>query len=191
MCKRTIILTLWVLLLSLAASAAEPTRATYNLNDNWRFYYAADADATNARVVSLPHTWNSDVVEGDYERTAANYTRELYIPEVWRGKRLFLRFGAVQSVADVFVNGSYVGSHEGGFTAFTFEITDKVRFGADNYLRVVVSNAMRSDVLPVSTDMNLAGGIYRDVDLLVTGENIISPLHHSSDGATERHGGCG
>ena len=182
MCKRTIILTLWALLLSLAASAAEPTRATYNLNDNWRFYYAADADATDARVVSLPHTWNSDVVEGDYERTAANYTRELYIPEVWRGKRLFLRFGAVQSVADVFVNGSYVGSHEGGFTAFTFEITDKVRFGADNYLRVVASNAMRSDVLPVSTDMNLAGGIYRDVDLLVTGENIISPLHHSSDG---------
>lgn len=182
MCKRTIIFTLWALLLSLAAVAVEPTRATYNINDNWRFYYATDADAANARVVSLPHTWNTDAVEGDYVRTAANYTRELFIPEMWRGKRLFLRFGAVQSVADVFVNGCYVGSHEGGFTAFTLEITDKVRFGADNYLRVIASNAMRGDVLPTSTDMNLAGGIYRDVDLLVTGQNIISPLHYSSDG---------
>ena len=182
MSKRTIIFTLVALMLSLTAMAAEPMRATYNLNDNWQFYYAADADATNARIVTLPHTWNTECSEGEYTRTMANYTRELHIPHLWEGRRLFLRFGGVQSVADVFVNGSHVGSHEGGFTAFTLEITDKVRFGADNFIRVMASNSMRSDVLPTSVDMNLAGGIYRDVELLVTSENIISPLHLSTDG---------
>ena len=182
MSKRTIIFTLVALMLSLTSMAAEPMRATYNLNDNWQFYYAADADATNARIVTLPHTWNTECSEGEYTRTMANYTRELHIPQLWEGRRLFLRFGGVQSVADVFVNGSHVGSHDGGFTAFTLEITDKVRFGADNFIRVMASNSMRSDVLPTSVDMNLAGGIYRDVELLVTSENIISPLHLSTDG---------
>ena len=182
MCKRTILSILVALSVALAATAAEPTRTTYNINDNWNFYYATDADAANATTVALPHTWNVECREGDYLRTTANYTREMYIPQLWEGRRLFLRFGGVQSMADVFVNGCYVGSHAGGFTAFTLEITDKVRFGADNFLRVVVSNGMRSDILPTSADIDLAGGIYRDVELLVTGENIISPLNHSTDG---------
>lgn len=182
MSKRTIIFTLVALMLSLAAYAAEPLRATYNLNDDWNFYLASDVDGKHADRVSLPHTWNPACCEGEYLRTTANYSRELHIPSQWQGRRLFLRFGGVQSVADVFVNGGYVGSHAGGFTAFTLEITEHVKFGASNYVRVMVSNAMRSDVLPVSSDMDLAGGIYRDVELLVTNRDIISPLHYSSDG---------
>ena len=182
MLYRVIISAILSLVVSLSAIAAEPLRATYNLNDGWNFYLASDVDGKHSDRVSLPHTWNPTCSEGGYLRTSANYSRELVIPAEWQGRRLFLRFGGVQSVADVFVNGGYVGSHEGGFTAFTMEITDKVKFGASNYVRVMVSNAMRSDVLPVSSDMDLAGGIYRDVELLVTNRNIISPLHYSSDG---------
>lgn len=182
MCKRVILSIFVALSVALAATAAEPTRATYNINDNWNFYFATDADAANASVVTLPHTWNRECGEGDYLRTTANYTRELYVPQLWEGRRLFLRFRGVQSMADIFVNGYYVGSHAGGFTAFTLEITDRVKFGADNFLRVVVSNNMRSDILPVSSDIDLAGGIYRDVELMVTGQNIISPLNHSTEG---------
>lgn len=182
MLYRVIISAILSLVVSLSAIAAEPLRVTYNLNDGWNFYLASDVDGKHSDRVSLPHTWNPACSEGGYLRTSANYSRELVIPAEWQGRRLFLRFGGVQSVADVFVNGGYVGSHEGGFTAFTMEITDKVKFGASNYVRVMVSNAMRSDVLPVSSDMDLAGGIYRDVELLVTNRNIISPLHYSSDG---------
>lgn len=182
MFKRSVILTLWVMLLSCAAMAAPSPRVVYNLNEDWKFYYASDIDGAKAEIITLPHTWNRSAAEGDYLRTTANYMRSFTAPEAWRGRRLFLRFGGVQSVADVFVNGSHVGSHEGGFTAFTVEITESVRLGAENLVRVVVSNAMRSDVLPVSSDMNLAGGIYRDVELMVTGKDIISPLDRSTDG---------
>lgn len=159
------------------AVAAEPQREIYNINEGWSFYFASAVDPSEAQYVSLPHTWDSDSHE-----SAASYVRRLYVPEQWRGKRLFLRFGAVQSVADVFVNGYHVGEHKGGFTAFTMEITDRVTFGGDNTIRVVVSNGWRSDLLPLSTDLDLQGGIYRDVELMVTPRNIISPLHYATDG---------
>ena len=164
------------------AEAASPTRENYNLNDGWRFFFADELDAADADHVTLPHTWNVEAEEGGYLRTTANYLRDIFIPAEWQGKRLFVRFGGAQSVAELFVNGKYVGEHHGGFTAFTFEVTDFVRYGQENHLRVIVSNNQRNDVLPLSSDVNLAGGIYRDVELMVTPENIISPLHYGSDG---------
>ena len=47
-------------------------------------------------------------------------------------KRLFLYFGAVNYMADVFFNGEKIGSHEGGFTPFQFEITGKVKDGLNS-----------------------------------------------------------
>ena len=105
----------------------------------------------------------------------------MYVPAEWASKRLFVKFYGVQNVADLFVNGYHVGAHRGGSTAFTFEITDKIRFGEDNALLVVVSNNSRDDVLPASTDMNLYGGIYREAELILTGKTAVSPLHLGSE----------
>ena len=165
-----------------SAHAAAPERESYNLNEGWRFFFADEPDAADADYVTLPHTWNVDAVEGGYVRTTANYQRDIFIPAEWQGRRLFVRFGGAQSVAELFVNGKYVSEHRGGFTAFTFEITDFVRYDQENHLRVIVSNSQRSDVLPLSSDMDLAGGIYRDVELLVTPMDIISPLYYGSEG---------
>lgn len=167
---------------TLTTYADAPSRETFNLNDGWRFFFADEPDAADASYVTLPHTWNVEVEQGSYLRTTANYLRALYIPTEWQDRRLFVRFGGAQSVADLFVNGRYVGEHQGGFTAFTFEITDYVRYGEENNLRVIVSNTHRNDVLPLSSDVNLAGGIYRDVELMVTPKDIISPLYYGTDG---------
>lgn len=164
------------------ATASETQRVTYDINTNWRFYWASELDGANAEYVSLPHCWSPMLGGASYVESAANYTRELDIPIEWQTKRLFLRFGGVHRVADVFVNGVHVGSHRGGFTAFTVEITKQLRFGAKNYLRVIVSSGERSDILPVSTDLEHTAGIYRGVELIATPQNIISPLHHSSEG---------
>lgn len=178
------LLSIIALLLCFVAHATEPTREHYPINDGWRFYFANELDSDNAHYVSIPHTWNINDSghEAEYKRTTANYLRTTWIPKEWQGRRLFLRFGGVQSVANVFMNGKHVGEHRGGYTAFTMEITDMVRYGEQNHLRVVVSNAMRSDVLPISTDHNLCGGIYRDVEIMVTPQSIISPLFYSSNG---------
>ena len=173
---------------TLTTYASAPQRESYNINDGWRFFFAEEPDAADADYITLPHTWNADAKEGGYLRTTANYLRDIFIPAEWQGKRLFLRFGGAQSVAELFVNGKYVGEHHGGFTGFTFEVTDFVRYGQENHLRVIVSNNQRNDVLPLSSDMDLAGGIYRDVELMVTPTDIISPLYYGSDGVlVEQH----
>ena len=176
----------YLLLISMLAAfvAESAAREVYRLNDDWTFYFRSENSADDARNITLPHTWNLDALAGnsEYQRTTGNYMRRLYIPADWASKRLFLRFDGVQTVADVFVNGYHVGEHRGGFTAFTFEITGRVKFGAENRLLVVVSNTFQNDVLPTSTEQNVYGGIYRDVDLILTDRVAVSPTVWGTDG---------
>ncbi len=168
----------------LGTFASVSAREIYSLNSGWRFFYAEENASDNAREIALPHTWNLDafVGSGTYMQTSANYQRTLFVPAEWKGKRIFLRFYGVQSVADVFINGRHIGDHYGGYTAFAFEITDKVSYGYNNALLVAVSNTMRSDVLPTSVEENRYGGIYRDVELIVTDKTTISPLYYGTEG---------
>ena len=96
-----------ILLLSCSLASA---REVFSLNDDWQFFYKLDLSSDNARLVSLPHTWNLDALagQGTYLQTTANYSRNIFVPEEWTGKRLFIKFHGVQSVADLFVNGHHV-----------------------------------------------------------------------------------
>lgn len=158
-------------------------REVFPINEGWRFFFKSERTSDNARHVTLPHSWNTDpLAQGYWLETTGNYQNGMYIPAEWASKRLFVKFYGVQSVADVYVNGYHVGNHRGGGTAFVFEITDRIRFGADNALLVMVNNSWRDDVLPTSTDMNLYGGIYRGAELIVTERTAISPLYLGSEG---------
>ena len=173
-----------LIILAVMAYFSVDAREIYSLNNDWRFFFKDENSSDGARYVNVPHTWNLDALTGSrsYNQTTASYLRELYIPAEWSDKRLFLRFHGVQSIADVFLNGEHIGEHRGGWTAFTIEITDKVRFESDNSLHVMVSNAYHNDILPTSTEMNLYGGIYRDVELIVTEPTTITPTFYGTDG---------
>ncbi len=177
-----------LLIITLLWGFTTNARETYTINDNWRFFYKLETSSDYARNISLPHTWNLDALggQGKYLQTVANYQRNLAIPANWEGKRLFVKFHGVQSVADVFINGHHVGEHRGGWTAFTFEITKHVKFGENNSLLVVVNNAYQNDILPTSSEINLYGGIYREVELIVTEQTTISPTYFGSDGVLIR-----
>ena len=84
------------------------------------------------------------------------------------GRRLFVHFGAANYRADVFLNGEKLGSHEGGFTPFQFELTDRIKPG-QNRLLVHVNNERRKDGIPArGFDWFNYGGLTRDVDLVET-----------------------
>ena len=121
-------------------------------------------------------------IKEDYYRGPAWYARDLFAPESWRDRRVFLRFEAASTVAKVWLNGQALGEHAGAFTAFCFELTPHLRLGASNALRVEVNNAYRADVSPISGDFTVAGGLYRPVRLLVTDEVNISPLDYATSG---------
>ena len=133
--------------------------------------------------VTIPHTWNTSYIEGTtlYERKTVVYQRPLEVTEEMDGKRLFLYFEGVNSAAQVFLNRRTIGEHLGGYTAFCLEITDQVKKG-ENLLEVWASNAYRTDVLPISGDFNVNGGIHRPCHLIITGQDCITPLFYASPG---------
>ena len=66
------------------------------------------------------------------------YSREFTVPADWQGKDVLLNFGAVDYNATVYVNGQQVGSHVGGFGAFTLNITDKLQIGSNTLVVKVI-----------------------------------------------------
>jgi beta-galactosidase len=155
------------------------------LNRNWMFRFSYQVQNGSGVQVNLPHTWNAGdalAAKPDYYRGMGNYTKKLHVPAEWKGKRLFLRFEGVNSVANLFVNQTHVGEHRGGYGAFVFDITDYVKYNADNILLVKVNNALQLDVMPLVGDFNFYGGIYRDVHLILTDPVHISLTDYASPG---------
>ncbi len=176
-----------VLVAAFAALCVLPStaRVTTYLNDNWTVSPALNTGgrAPEGKAVTLPHTWNAaDVLEHkDYLRTAMNYKRTLDLGPEALGKRVFLRFEGVNSVATVYVNRNFAGEHKGGYTAFCFEVSNLVMQGA-NQIEVFVNNSYRTDVAPLVGDFNILGGIHRPVELILTDRDCISPLDYASPG---------
>ena len=182
---------LFLCLLALALPGALFARDTIILTDGWRFELG---DATNAQLanyndagwqkISLPHCWGwnqAQIGDTNYYRGPGWYRRELdVIPAA--GRRYFLRFEAVSLVAEVFVNGQPVGEHRGGFGAFCFEITTNLSSGGTNLLAVHVSNAVQSDLAPLSGDFPVYGGLYRPVHLIETSAECFGLTEHGSPG---------
>lgn len=159
-------------------------RDVYNMNAGWKFFNGRATSSDRAHEVTLPHTWNSDATAGNdfYYRGIGNYLKEIDAPAAWNGKRVFIKGYGGNSAVSVFVNGKLAGEHRGGYTAFCFEITPLLRMGGRNYFRIMVNNSYQSDLLPTAGDMNVYGGLFRDVELIVTGPEAISPTDHASDG---------
>lgn len=171
----------FLLLLCLVSAAA--ARQVIPLNEGWRFFFKSENTSDQARYVNLPHSWNTDpATESHLLETIGNYVYPLYVPTDWAAKRIFLKFYGVQCVTDLFVNGAHVGNHVGASAAFTFEITDRIRYGEENQLLVSVNNNTSNDFLPTGSDMNFYGGIYRPVELIITESTAISPLYLGTDG---------
>lgn len=180
---------------SLLAGTYSPpasAREDINLDVGWRFIRQDVAGAQNTGFDDsawtsrdLPHTWNNlDGQDGgnNYYRGIGWYRRHYVVDASETNRLFFLKFDGANLVSDVYVNGSFIGQHQGGFAAFVFDVTPYVTVGADNVIAVKVNNAANFDVAPLSGDFTMFGGLYRDVHLLVTDPLHISPLDYGSPG---------
>ncbi|MDR0865716.1 MAG: glycoside hydrolase family 2 protein [Candidatus Symbiothrix sp.] len=159
-------------------------REVISLNRSWHFTQGYETRKKVFTEVNLPHTYNLDALSGkeDYYRGLVNYEKSITIPETWEGKSVYIRFKGVNSVANVFVNGRHVGEHRGGYTAFVFDISKYLNYGKENTVWIRVNNAIQLDVMPLLGDFNMYGGIYRDVDLIVTEPDHIALTDYASSG---------
>ncbi len=125
-----------------------------NLNGEWEFeidhgksgkerkrYQADKLDGTIV-VPFCPESELSGVGHKDF-MAAVWYKREFELSPDWDGKRILLHFGAVDYAAEVWVNGQTVGTHQGGYTPFTIDISQEVKQGS-NTLVVYAEDDVRS-----------------------------------------------
>lgn len=159
-------------------------------NQNWKFFKGDPAGASETnfndsswRVLNLPHDWSIEddfTVEGEAESGfllggTGWYRKHFVVPEKFNGKDFTLNFDGVYMNAEVYVNGKKLGSHNYGYTAFAFDITDELICDGitENVISVKVSN-------PTPSSRWYSGsGIYRDVTLSVT-----DPIHVGYLGTT-------
>jgi beta-galactosidase len=153
-------------------------------NSDWQFTGGSVTGASINESVNLPHTWNAfDAQTGiPYYRGTGHYEKHFAALPGWKGKRVFIRFEGVMTVAEVTVNGRNLGEHRGGYSAFCYEITPDLKYDDENIITVDANNEFTKEVLPLVGDFNTYGGIYRPVYLIVTSPVCISLLDHASSG---------
>lgn len=186
--KNTLINISLVLIVFTSACFAQKTSADVhhktNINKEWKFFNADIPSGETINLndddwteINLPHTWNAEELNqksNEYRRGIGWYRKHFFIKKEYYGKKLFLKFEAANQVAEVFVNGKLAGKHIGGYTAFTFDITDLVQLNEENVIAVKVDNSHNANIPPLSADFIFYGGIYRDVWLIA-----VEPVHFS------------
>ena len=129
-------------------------------------------DFDTSSQLSVPGDWNTQRDSLFFYEGTVWYKRSFDYAKS-PSKRLFVHFGAANYQADVYLNGEELGHHQGGFTPFDFEITDRVR-AQGNFLIVRVNdNRGRENVPTVNTDWWNYGGLTRPVTLAEVPQTFI------------------
>lgn len=179
------------------------TRSILSLNGIWAFKMqpaGEDEDATTPLktddVMAVPASFNDQTVNQELREHAGYfwYEREFTVPAALLNQRLSLRFGSATHEAWVFVNGTSVGHHKGGFTPFELPINEALHAGV-NRLTVKLSNLLDQTTLPVGNytetqnedgktvshvdenfDFFNYAGLHRNVNLLATPWNRVEDI---------------
>ena len=183
---------LWTLLAALFCVSSAGAATRIDLNGDWAFVTEKGTEATastftgwqkaiprRARLVKIPHSWNREGADYDYLGTGW-YFRKFELPKLPADAIAQLHFGGTFYKARVWLNGVEIGAHEGGYSAYSFDVTSQLR--DDNLLVVAIDNRPGMFTIPgfgargapdAWYDWWAYGGIVRDVWLSVHGATRI------------------
>lgn len=163
-----------------------PALRVQNFNENWKFYLgdASGADGEQFddsawKNVDLPHDYSIDQeyitageAESGYKLGGIGWYRKNFkVDESLKGKSIRIDFDGVYMDSTVWINGHRLGNHPYGYSPFSYDITEYLRFGELNTIAVKVNHQTPS------SRWYSGSGIGRDVDLVVT-----DPVHVERDG---------
>jgi beta-galactosidase len=154
-------------------------RQQINFNRDWKFRLGDFPGAESPRfddtawdAIDLPHSFSIPYFRfNEFFVGFGWYRKTFVVPPDWQGKQFFIQFEGAFQDAQIFLNGQPVGEHKGGYTGFSFDITNQIKIGP-NILAVRLNNNWNPQIPPRAGEYVFSGGIYRDVYLIVT-----NPLH--------------
>jgi beta-galactosidase len=178
-----------------AQKAAITQRTKTNIDSNWNYLENETTNITEAKNatnwvgLNLPHSWNSlDATDNDpgYRRSASWYKKNLVITNIDPNKLYKLYFEGSNITTKVYVNGTEVGGHIGGYIGFTLDISKFIKEGSNEVL-VRVDNSYNIEVIPSQkSDFIIYGGITRDVWLLTMSKNNIDNIQITTPQVSEK-----
>ncbi len=146
-------------------------RQIININRKWAFSKEFDgipqAMPAKWNFVNLPHSWNAiDGQDGDsdYYRGTCCYVKKLRRDELPECECYYLEIRGANSSADVYLNGTHLAHHDGGYSTWRVDITAHLQ--VENLLVITVDNAPNDRVYPQVADFTFYGGLYRDVNII-------------------------
>ncbi len=146
------------------------------LSEQW-FTHEDDFDKT----ITVPFPWGSSLSGLSDEADIGWYKKSIKVNRSWEGDRVFIIIGASDWETRVWLNGHYLGQHQGGYVPFEFEITDSLKYGKDMDLVVRVDDARRPHSLYGKQGYGNARGIWQTVYLEGRGDVYVKDLHVSPD----------
>ena len=130
-----------------------------NLNGEWEFSVnKANMEAKNILVPFCPESLLSGIHQHFEEGSELCYRRRFVLPGNFNRGRVLLHVGAADQIADVFVNGIQVGHHEGGYEAFSFDITDALQ--EENELVIRCVDDLKNQAFPYGKQTLTRGGMW-------------------------------
>ncbi len=180
-------------------------RTSTTFNDGWEYFQAnnstffthfengekfrlAQGQWTSPEVwesITLPHTYNSEDMQKDrnFFEGKAVYRKTFHVEPTQKERRTFLNFEGVGAVAQLYINDNYIGEHRGGYSMFTFEVTNSLDYEKENTVTVITDNTARKDVIPTNQFLfPVYGGIYRPVHLITTSKTGFVVADQASPG---------
>lgn len=184
--------------------AAAAVRDTISINCGWQFHRGDVKNISELKstqggddVVNLPHDFligqdwvapdaserpdNSDAGSNVRSRLSPRgfkemgigwYRYELTPKAEWKGKRIVLDFQGIMLVGDVYLNGKRIGGTDYGYLGFDIDLSKLLKWGQVNEIIVKADTGK-----PNNSRWYTGGGLFRDVNLIVTGKNLYFPRH--------------
>lgn len=158
-----------------------------NLNGDWAFEFDpkdlgvqqnwADGSKVFSRQIHVPFPWGAPLSGVPDSADIAWYKRSITVPSAWKGKRTFVTIGASDWHTTVYLDGKALGSHEGGYTPFSFELTPYLKYDSPQTLVVRADDVRRPFTLYGKQGYGNARGIWQTVYLENRGNTYLEALH--------------
>lgn len=146
------------------------TRELKSLDGLWDLYFDKNKEGqkkkffvnppTDTIEIAVPASINEQIVDRQsyLYMDWVWYFKEFIVPMSWKKeKRVFIRLGSATFRADVYLNGKLLGSHEGGYSPFEFEITKLAKFGEKNLLSIRIDNILDATTIPQGNLPSIGG----------------------------------
>lgn len=163
-----------------------------NLNGDWHFAFDSldvgqseewflHDDEEFDKTITVPFPWGSQLSGVSDDADIGWYKRSIQVNRSWEGERVFLIVGASDWETSVWLNGHYLGQHQGGYVPFEFDVTRHLKYGEKLNLVIKVDDARRPHTLYGKQGYGNARGIWQTVYLETRGDVYVKDLHVSPD----------